>query len=141
MKLLTAASAVLLLSACANKPWSEVDGSRSKGADPKNYDVFISGIDGKLYYDNMKMRTMEPGFRYLRLTSTKPDRKGRYTYNPFAMQAKPCVRYIVSAQHDSNINYDNKQWKVVVLREEPIKSCEKLMGEGPGDKLEETHKE
>ncbi|NVJ60084.1 MAG: hypothetical protein HWE27_06835 [Gammaproteobacteria bacterium] len=127
MKLVMVVILGVLVSACANKPWSVIDGSMSRATDSQNYDVYITGVDGKLYFDNMKIRNVDSGFRLLQLTTSKPDRKGRYTYTSFPIITKPCVRYFVSAQHESNLTYENKRWAVLVLREEPIESCLKTL--------------
>ena len=115
------------VSGCTNKPWSVIDGSMSKPNDPKNYNVYISGIGDRLYSDNLSKKNLVPGFNRIRLTTSKADRKGYHTYSSFPLETKPCVRYYVSAQHESSLAYDNKRWRVVVLGEEPIKSCEKLL--------------
>ena len=122
---------LLLLSACSNNPWSVIDGSMSKVTDAKNYDVLVSGVDGKLYFDNRRIRNVDPGFRLVRLTTTKPDRRGHHTYTSFPIFVKPCIRYYVSAQHESNLTIDNNNWDVVVLKEEPIEGCKKLLKNNP----------
>ena len=134
-------SFALLFSACSTKPWSVIDGSRSNEIYKKNRDVYISGIDGKAYFDNLKSISVEPGFHYLKLTTTKPDRNGTHTYTVFPIVTQPCVRYLVTAQHESGARYDNESWEVRVLREEPIESCLQLLEEQKMNNVEEKAEE
>jgi len=128
MKKILTILAFALLSGCASKPWSEIDGSQSDNADVHNYDIIITAVDGKIDFAGRATKSLDPGFHLVRVVSTKADRKGGYTYANLPIQMKPCMRYFVTAQHDSN-KLNNKYWEVRILREEPIKSCLKLLKE------------
>lgn len=83
-----------LLTACAStKPYAIIDGSMSDEVDPKNYDVIISGADGKLFFGGDRKRRFEPGFHFLKLTTTKADQRGALTHANFPIVMKPCMRY------------------------------------------------
>jgi hypothetical protein len=67
---------------------------------------------------------VEPGPHYVKLTSTKKDRKGDNTYQSWYFNAEACKRYVVAAKHNSKNNkFSNKYWEVEILRVEPIPSC------------------
>lgn len=128
--------ATLLTSACASQPWSEVNGDWSNPTDTNNFDVVITGIDGKLKFENRKRETFEPGLVTLRFSSerparTKADENASYNNKTVEMNLKPCVRYYVSAQHKNVLSGNINNWDVVVLKEEPIKSCQKLLNKKP----------
>lgn len=129
MRFLVIAMFAIFLGACSSSPWAVIDGSMSKAADPKNFDVVISGVDGKLFMDGQKVRRVDPGMHMIRVTTTKVDAFGKYTYDTVPFVAEPCMRYFVAAQHESSVSTDNKRWTLVVIREEPIKSCLKLLEE------------
>lgn len=124
MKKLTILAPLALLSACASGPYAIIDGSRSDITDDNNYDVVITGIDGQMYFQGLKIRNVEPGPHYIQLASTKVDRQGNPTYNTFILDAKPCTRYLVSAQHESTLEFDTRDWVTKVIREEPVSGCE-----------------
>lgn len=112
-----------LLTACASSPYAIIDGSQSDITDANNHDVVVTGIDGQMYFENLKIRNVEPGPHYIQLASTKVDRQGVPTYNTFTFYAKPCTRYLVSAQHESTLPFDTRDWATKVIREEPVAGC------------------
>ncbi|MCO7227467.1 hypothetical protein [Pleionea sp. CnH1-48] len=125
MKIILLSLIVLLITACASGPYSIIDGSRSVASDSKNYDVYVTAVDGKTSLNVTKVKKVEPGFRVLELTSAKENPNGYLFSLPFSFEAKPCIRYVVTAQHRSNIQADARRWQVRVLREEPIAVCQK----------------
>ena len=120
---------LLLVTGCKSTTWSVIDGSKSKIGDNNNYDVLITSIDGKRFFDTLKYRKIEPGFRYLQLTSTNPKVSDKYVTKPFAIMAKPCVKYFVTANQKNNNKNESDNWVVKVIGEEKIPSCEKYIKE------------
>lgn len=129
MKNTLMALALLLVVGCASKPYSIIDGSKSKPNDPENFDVFFTGIDRKMYPDGFSYKKLEPGIHLLQVVTTKSGSRNRSSYLPFMLEAKPCKRYILTAQHDNTLYSDNYNWSVHLLRVESIPSC---VADNPG---------
>ncbi|MDO6694837.1 hypothetical protein Q4574_16185 [Aliiglaciecola sp. 3_MG-2023] len=108
-----------LLSGCASTPYAIIDGTRSKASDLDNYDVTIVSIDGKMEVGK-QVENIEPGFHYINLATTKKVRSKVTEFRMFPLDAKECMRYVVTAQHDNSLD---DEWEVKLLREEPILSC------------------
>lgn len=124
MKKLMFFAPLALLTACASGPYAIIDGSRSDITDANSHDVVITGIDGQMYFQGLKIRNVDPGPHYIQLASTKVDRQGNPTYNTFILDAKPCTRYLVAAKHGSTLEFDTRDWVTEVIREEPVAGCE-----------------
>jgi len=101
----------MLLSGCATDPYSIIEGGRSSMTDRNSYDVIISGVDGKKYFKNEKMKYVDPGPHRVELTSTKLDRGGDVTYKTWYFKAEPCKRYVVAARHSKNQQFSNEYWE------------------------------
>lgn len=122
--LLAAAAALLLTAGCATgdrRPWSALDGRDGRPTDPDVEEIYILGMDGQLFPDYPQEKRMAPGFHFFELATVRRDRHGTLTRLPFALTAKPCVRYYVAAEHAQRL--DNLRWQPRVLREEPISGC------------------
>lgn len=102
-------------------PYSIVDGNWSNEADRFNFDVTIDEIDGVRLIDEYRLRKIAPGSHKIRLTSAKSDLRGNSVYTEYTLEAKPCMKYHLSAQHKHL--YTNDDWEVKV-EELPIKSCQ-----------------
>lgn len=118
------------LAGCASKPWSIIDGEGATAASDDQYNVTILSVDGQAFLDGRMQQKVEPGFHYLQVATTKKSRRGDATYQPFALTAAPCMRYVLFAQHESRLN--NEDWSVVLKKQEPISGCE--TGPAPADK-------
>ncbi|GAC13678.1 hypothetical protein [Aliiglaciecola lipolytica] len=110
---------VIVLSGCVARPYAIIDGTRSKASDLDNYDITIVSIDGKMEVGT-QVKNVKPGFHYINVVTTKNLRSKVYEPRMFPVDAKECMRYVVTAQHDNNLVDD---WEVKLLREEPILSC------------------
>ncbi|GAA6186804.1 hypothetical protein [Aliiglaciecola sp. NS0011-25] len=84
-----------------------------------NYDVTIVSIDGKMEVGT-QVKNVKPGFHYINLATTKNVRSKVTELRMLPLDAKECMRYVVTAQHSNSIA---DEWEVKVLREEPILSC------------------
>ncbi len=120
---------LLIISRCASKPYAIIDGSKSRAADSYSYDIVITGVDGKMLLDGLKVRNVEPGPHTFQLITTKKDKYGDYTYQLITIDTEPCKRYVIAAKHDRDKKFSNKFWEVEVLRVEPVPRCEKLLQE------------
>ena len=109
----------LLLGGCANSPYAVIDGTQSKISDLNNYNVKIVSIDGKMQFGKHK-KNVKPGFHYINVVTTKKIRSKSTEVQMFPVNAKECMRYVVSAQHK---NGSADEWEVKLLREVPIPSC------------------
>ena len=119
----------ILIVGCSSKPYAIIDGSQSKITDDNSHDIVITGVDGKMLFDGMKTRKIDPGFHYTQLTSVKSGRRGDVTYQPWSLNAEPCKRYVIAAKHSKDKKFSNKYWDVELLRIEPILHCEELVRE------------
>lgn len=135
--------ATLLTSACASQPWSEVTGDWQNVASKDQYNVNITGVNGKLKFDNQQKHTFEPGKVELRLTTTKQGQTvgqnlDRNRNKTVELDLKPCVRYYMGAQHESSLSSNVQDWQPVILKQETISSCEKLLDKKSEPNLKET---
>lgn len=117
----TTFSIALSLFIASSAPYAVIDGTNHDATDTNNYPVLVHSLDGEAYWDGRDYVNMKPGFHYLEIISTKPGKDGYFTELPFAIMAKPCVRYELSAQHVGTL--DNDRWAIRVLGEKPIGSC------------------
>lgn len=120
-----AGALVLLASAAAfaakKEAWSEIDVGKVTRSVADEYAVTIIAIDGSQNFRSRRVHELAPGFHLLHVASTKAGRRGEVTYQPFAIEMKPCTRYSLVAQHDSALG--NRRWQVVVKDETAIVSC------------------
>ena len=129
-KIATTLVSVCLLAACANAPKQAVhaktfailDFTKTVATDQNIAKAALLGLDGKTFLDGRDVEHVFPGFHYARVISSRFGSKARLESLPFAIEAKPCVRYFIAALHP--IRQTPKQWKVVVIGEEPITRCE-----------------
>jgi len=124
--------ATLLTSACATQPWSEVSGNLDQTAKKNLYSVNIIGINGESSLDNHARKTVKPGKVQLNLSTTKPSQTvgsaiAQYNNKTVELTFEPCVRYYVAAEHTSSSSFNKKEWQPLVLKKQPIKSCQKLL--------------
>ncbi|ACV25532.1 hypothetical protein [Kangiella koreensis] len=113
----------ILLSGCATGPYAIIDGSQSKITAKNSYDVIITGINGKMYFNGQKIKNIDVGPHYVQLTSTKAGSRGDISYQSWYFNAEPCKRYVVVANHDKDKQFSNNYWEVELLRVESIGGC------------------
>ena len=124
--------ATLLTSACASQPWSEVSGNLDQTAKKNLYSANIIGVNGESNVSKTNRRTVEPGKVQLRLSTTKPSLTvgnaiAQYNNKTVELTLEPCVRYYVVAEHTNSSSFNKKEWQPLVLKKQPIKSCQKLL--------------
>ena len=124
-KLILVGFFVTLLVGCSGIPYAVIDGSRAKITDVNTYPVYISGIDGKLYFERHFVRNIEPGKHQVRLTTTKPAKSGGSMKESITIEIdfKPCKRYLIQARHDKNKQFSNRYWKPEIIRLEDVGGC------------------
>ncbi|WJG11007.1 hypothetical protein [Aliiglaciecola sp. LCG003] len=110
---------IVFLGGCAFKPYAIIDGTQSKESDLDNYDVSIVSIDGKIEFGK-QIKNVKPGFHYINILTTKQIRSKSSKPQMFPVDAKECMRYVVTAQHTNGMS---DEWEVKLLREVPILSC------------------
>lgn len=110
---------IILLGGCAAKPYAIIDGTQSKKSDLDNYDISIVSIDEKMEFGK-QIKNVKPGFHYINLLTTKNIRSKNSKPQMFPVDAKECMRYVVTAQHTNGMS---DEWEVKLLREVPILSC------------------
>jgi hypothetical protein len=119
--LLTLLIAVALTGCATSGPYAEVSGEKVTRADPREEEVFVVAVDGKLDLRESKTAFIEPGQRLLVLDSVRlgssRNRKGAYV----PLKAKPCLRYYFVARHESMT--DLEPWSLVLTNVEPIPEC------------------
>lgn len=121
--------AAALVAACANTPdaavhsqgYAIVDFTRTQPDDPTIAPAALLALDGQAFINGKAREHVAPGFHYLRVMSSRLGQNARMESMPFAIQAAPCTRYFLAARHP--VRQTPKQWKVVVIGEEPIDYC------------------
>ncbi len=108
-------------------PWVVVDGStNTKNANPNQYDVVITGIDGQSMPLGVDRQELEPGLYTFRLSTTKETRQGDDNFLVIEMETKACTRYELAAQHKNRLS-TNTRWEPVVVKAVEIASCVKAL--------------
>ena len=100
--------------------WSEITTDSAAPSNPDEVDVTVLAIDGRMMFERMAYR-LTPGFHLLHIATTRLDRRGEATHQPFALVAKPCVRYDLVAIHENALG--NRRWEITVKSESPIARC------------------
>ena len=127
MKIILTISIVLLFG-CSSAPYALLDGERSLVVDPDNYDVYVVSVDDKLIFDKRRRLMLKPGSYRITLGSTRPQVSlGQPEYKEIILNAKPCMRYVLSAQHENNLSLADPSWEILVLDERIIKECARSM--------------
>lgn len=106
-------------------PWAKIAVGAAARANPDEHDILVIAIDGEMNFESRRAYRIAPGFHYLELASTKQGRRGDITRQPFAIEAKPCVRYELVATHEQRLS--NRHWRVMVKAEKPITLCEEAL--------------
>ena len=97
-------SALVSLGAEASKNYSILDGDNGNNEDTESHDVYIVAIDGKQLFDKKRYK-LESGSHYVTLRSAKANKfssKKTVTQRSYSLMLKPCVKYLLSAQHLSS---------------------------------------
>lgn len=110
--------------AAETNTWSEFSTGKVSQSDPDEYAVTILAIDGRENFKSKRSHKVAPGFHLLHVASTKTGRRGDVTYQPFAIEMAPCIRYELVARHERRLS--NQRWQVVVKNEKPIVSCRSI---------------
>lgn len=108
------------------KPWSEFAVDVASRSNPDEYDVRVVAIDGSMEFERKPIHRVPAGFHFLELASTKAGRRGELSSQPFAIEAKPCVRYELVATHTDRMS--NRRWRLDVKKEVPIRICQEKFG-------------
>ncbi len=122
-KILSAFLSCVVVTGCASGPYAIIDGSRPSLSKNSNaHQVIISGVNGKIHFDNRRWRKVEPGFNMFRVSSAKGrNTNGTEISRNFLITAQPCMRYYIAAEHEPEL--DSKNWEIKILKEEPIGEC------------------
>jgi hypothetical protein len=122
-----AATAVTAFAASYNydRPWSVIEGERSPSADSHLRTVIVNRVDDENAahggYSTYGYAVVAPGTH--KVTIDLPRRKGFHlaTQHTFDLETRPCVRYIVAAELNTQTT---QEWTPIVRREERIGECE-----------------
>ena len=110
------------LTGCAtSRPYAEVSGEKVTRADPREEEVFVTAVDGKLDLTGSKTAFIEPGQRLLVLDTARQGRSRNRTGAYVPLNAKPCLRYYFVARHESMTEVE--PWALVLTNVEPIPEC------------------
>lgn len=114
-------SALLLaLAACASvpNPYTIPDGRYYGRVTMNRYPVVVSKIDG--VSNTQSAPLIEPGTHVLTLISLGPRLGHIPREETLTLEMKPCMRYILAAQHDNGIT---ERFKPLVDQEEASAGC------------------
>ena len=102
-----------------DQPYAIIYTDTAKSSDHLLIPVIVNRVDGETIIDNHAV--VQPGPH--KVTVDVPPRRGfaQATQQTFDLEAKPCVRYAVSAKLASRTTQD---WTPVVRYEERIGECE-----------------
>lgn len=109
--------------AADDAPWSEIKVGGIADSDLGQHDVIMMAIDGSMDFPDRSLYALTPGRHTFRIASTRRGRSGEMTARPFAIEARPCVRYALIADHGTGEAAQG--WRIAVVEETPIKSCMK----------------
>ncbi len=104
-------------------PWSEIRVGGLSDSDQGRYDVIMMAIDGSMDFRDRSLYELAPGRHHFRIASTRRGRSGEMTARPFVIEAQPCVRYSLIADHGTGEAAQG--WRIAVAEETPIKACMK----------------
>ncbi|WP_460241327.1 hypothetical protein [Aurantivibrio infirmus] len=110
--------------ACSTAPYALIDGGRSIKNDDNNFNVYIVSIDGKHNLPNRTRQVLEPGTYRLEFSSARPQvSRGRQELKELVLEAKACMKYVITAQHESNLSLVDPDWELMILEEREIEDC------------------
>lgn len=124
--------AFAVASACASAyaaepgPWSEIKVGGLADKDRDEYDVMLVTINGSMDFPDRSLYEFPPGPYKFGLASKKRGNSGEMTMQPFAVDLRPCTRYVLVADHSDP--QPNRSWQATIRAEEPIQSCMKKFG-------------
>lgn len=124
MRIVVMLGIILMVSACSIKPYSIIDGSQINRADTDQYQVIILSINEKLYPDGRKTKQIQPGPILVKVATTKQGFGKLTPYQYLTIDARPCVRYLLAAQHEG---VSNRNWQAKIIAEEEISYCKEAM--------------
>ncbi|MFZ5637929.1 MAG: hypothetical protein ACOY82_15215 [Pseudomonadota bacterium] len=119
----TALFAAVPAHADEDAPWSEIEVGGVADSDLGQHDVIMMAIDGSMDFRDRSIYELAPGRHHFRIASTRRGRSGEMTARPFVIEAQPCVRYALIADHGTG--EAAQSWRIAVAEETPIKSCMK----------------
>jgi len=114
-----------------DEPWSEIQVGGFSDTDQGRYDVIMMAIDGSMDFPDRSLYKLSPGRHFFRIASTRRGRSGEMTARPFVIEAQPCVRYALIADHGTGETAQG--WRIAVQEEAPIKSCMKRFADRLGN--------
>lgn len=124
---LAAVAALPTLAVAADaRPWSEIRLENVADARRGEHALMMIAIDGSRDVPSRSTYRLPPGTQSLRLASTKRDAVGSITSQSYAIETRPCVRYVLVADHAQTAS--NARWRIVVKAQEPIKACVERYG-------------
>ncbi len=116
--------------AAGREPWSEIKVRGVADKDRGEYDLMLVKINGSMDFPDRSLYELPPGPYKLGLASKKLGSSGEMTMLPFAVELRPCTRYMLVADHSDP--QPNRSWRATIRAEEPIESCmEKFGGQLP----------
>ena len=108
----------LTISACSSGPYSVIEGRRDETKDLNSHAVRIVSVDG-VYPINKTVARVKPGVHIIKVASA---RLGGGAHKEITLDAKPCMKYILSAQHESSI-YSIDRWEITSSSKPLANSC------------------
>lgn len=115
-------TASLFSCAAINTPFSLVEGGWGKTIKTNYYDVLMTKVDGVNLINKKSLLRLEPGVHEIRVVSTKvdPTPRDQKSYADFSLNAKPCIKYYLSAHHENELSLE---MTVEVTKEQNIEDC------------------
>lgn len=111
-------------------PWAELSGELLRMVDSNRASIEVLAVDGSTNFQTRSGYThLTPGLHVLHLASTYQGSRGEVHYGTFEFVFAPCTRYHVVADHGPSSRA--KRWELVIVKEEPIKRCQKPPSETP----------
>lgn len=105
------------------EPWIEIYGRDRQEADPDNVPVFINRVDERTFNGKFEVRKLAVGKHEIIFQTTRLHKAKRKAFTQtLTIDAKPCMRYYVSAYH---VSRTSPRYEVRIYREETIKPCAK----------------
>jgi hypothetical protein len=113
--------------AASAQPWSEVRIGNVADKGKGEHDLMMIAINGSRDVPDALVYELAPGPQSLSLASKKRNETGAIIALPYTIDMAPCVRYELIADYANPP--PNRDWKIAVKAQIPIKSCLKKHGD------------
>jgi hypothetical protein len=107
-------------------PWAEIRVGGVAERERNEHDVMLVAINGSMDFPDKSTYRLPPGPYGLKLASRLRSGRGVLTATTLSLELKPCMRYLLVADHANPESARN--WRPKLLEAQAIESCAKKFG-------------